>query len=72
MNKGQMELSYEEIQMELDLRIITDRSTSKQQEFLCKWKGFPLHQSSWLPKNLLKNAQETLTQYLTPPNPHPN
>ena len=53
-------------------RIITDRSTSKQQEFLCKWKDFPLHQSSWLPKNLLNNAQETLTQYLTPPNPHPN
>jgi hypothetical protein len=53
-------------------RIITDRSTSKQQEFLCKWKDFPLHQSSWLPKKLLNNAQETLTQYLTPPNPLPN
>ena len=53
-----------EIEYEIE-RIITDRHQSKQQEFLCKWKNYPLHQSTWIPKNLLKNAQEVVEQYLT-------
>jgi hypothetical protein len=48
-------------------RIIADRTISKHREFLCKWKDYPLHESSWIKENLLKNAREVLSQYLTPP-----
>ena len=72
-NRKATRLHQRPVSIEYEIeRIITDRSTSKQQEFRCKWKDFPLHQSPWLPKSLLNNAQETLTQYLTSPNPHPN
>ena len=48
-------------------RIIADRTLSKHREFLCKWKDYPLHQSSWIQENLLTNARDALTQYLNPP-----
>ena len=53
-------------------RIIADRTHSKHREFLCKWKDCPLYQSSWIKENLLANAREVLTQYLTPPIIPPN
>ncbi len=44
----------------------TLRTISKHREFLCKWKDYPLYESSWIKEKLLKNAREVLSQYLTP------
>ncbi|MCG8340570.1 MAG: chromo domain-containing protein, partial [Cytophagales bacterium] len=44
--------------------IIRHRGVKSKRQYLVVWKGYPLHESTWLPKEALVNAQEILADYL--------
>jgi Chromo (CHRromatin Organisation MOdifier) domain len=35
----------------------------KRKQYLVKWKGYPMHESSWEPEENLKKAKEALSEY---------
>ena len=44
--------------------IIRHRGVKSKWQYLVVWKGYPLHESTWLPEEALVNAQEILADYL--------
>ena len=44
--------------------IIRHRGVKSKRQYLVVWKGYPLHESTWLPEEALVNAQEILADYL--------
>ena len=44
--------------------IVRHRGVKSKRQYLVVWKGYPLHESTWLPEEALVNAQEILADYL--------
>ena len=44
--------------------IVRHRGVKSKRQYLVVWKGYPLHESTWLPEEALVNAQEILVDYL--------
>ena len=44
--------------------IVRHRGKGRRKEYLVVWKGYPLHEATWLKEEDLINAQDALADYL--------
>ena len=53
----------DQFEWEVD-EILDDKVRYRKKQYLVKWKGFPIEESTWEPEENLENAQEILQDYL--------
>jgi hypothetical protein len=58
----EMEQEEEEPEYEVE-EILKDKMVRKRRKYLVKWKGYPMHESSWEDEENLKNASGALAKY---------
>ena len=57
-----VETEDEPVEWEVD-KILDYKIIGRTPKWLVRWKGYPLDEASWEPKESFKNAQETLQDF---------